>query len=190
MGLAIPLEIHHINGNHKDNHLENLQILCPTCHALTNNYRGKNIDAIKIKQNKEDVKVTIEKLKEREKTRKEEILQNHIKNGDISKNIRGKKEKRYCQICGKEILGRGEKYCSYECANKANRKTEYDSKILLEQSKTVRSLSQLAKLYNLTDNALKKHLIKLGIYEECRNNFLPITKIILQYDLDGNFIKE
>lgn len=39
----IPLELHHINGDHKDNRLSNLQLLCPNCHALTDNYRGKNI---------------------------------------------------------------------------------------------------------------------------------------------------
>lgn len=38
----IPLELHHINGIHTDNRLENLQVLCPNCHALTDNYRGKN----------------------------------------------------------------------------------------------------------------------------------------------------
>lgn len=37
----IKLEIHHINGDHKDNRLENLMILCPNCHSLTYNYRGK-----------------------------------------------------------------------------------------------------------------------------------------------------
>lgn len=40
-GLPIPLELHHINGVHTDNRLENLQILCPNCHAQTNNYSGK-----------------------------------------------------------------------------------------------------------------------------------------------------
>ncbi|MBE6252746.1 MAG: HNH endonuclease [Bacteroidales bacterium] len=40
-GYAIPLEIHHINGNNTDNRIENLKLLCPNCHALTNNYRGK-----------------------------------------------------------------------------------------------------------------------------------------------------
>lgn len=39
----IPLEVHHIDGDRLNNELENLQLLCPNCHALTNNYRGKNI---------------------------------------------------------------------------------------------------------------------------------------------------
>ncbi len=38
----IPLELHHVDGNTKNNRLENLTLLCPNCHALTNNYRGKN----------------------------------------------------------------------------------------------------------------------------------------------------
>ena len=41
-GFPIPLELHHLNGVHNDNRLENLQILCPNCHALTDNYSGKS----------------------------------------------------------------------------------------------------------------------------------------------------
>lgn len=40
----IPLELHHVDGNNKNNLIENLQILCPNCHALTDTYRGKNIN--------------------------------------------------------------------------------------------------------------------------------------------------
>ncbi|SEP56405.1 HNH endonuclease signature motif containing protein [Neolewinella agarilytica] len=39
----IPLELHHVNGDRHDNRLVNLQFLCPNCHALTDNYRGRNI---------------------------------------------------------------------------------------------------------------------------------------------------
>lgn len=34
------LEIDHIDGNHKNNSKENLQVLCPNCHALTPNFRN------------------------------------------------------------------------------------------------------------------------------------------------------
>ena len=43
-GKPIPLELHHINGDNTDNRIENLQILCPNCHAQTEHYRGKNIN--------------------------------------------------------------------------------------------------------------------------------------------------
>ena len=43
LGKPIPLEVHHVDGDNTNNDLNNLQILCPNCHALTDNYRGKNI---------------------------------------------------------------------------------------------------------------------------------------------------
>jgi len=38
-----PLELDHINGDHMDNRLENLRVLCPNCHSLKPNHRGRNI---------------------------------------------------------------------------------------------------------------------------------------------------
>jgi hypothetical protein len=39
----IPLELHHKNGNHSDHRSKNIEILCPNCHAFTDNYRGRNV---------------------------------------------------------------------------------------------------------------------------------------------------
>jgi len=38
----IPLELEHKDGNHHNNLLNNLELLCPNCHAQTSTYRGKN----------------------------------------------------------------------------------------------------------------------------------------------------
>lgn len=38
----IPLEIHHIDGNYKNNKEENLQLICPSCHSLTETYKSHN----------------------------------------------------------------------------------------------------------------------------------------------------
>ena len=38
---SLILQLHHINGNNRDNRLENLTFLCPNCHSQTENYSGK-----------------------------------------------------------------------------------------------------------------------------------------------------
>lgn len=40
-GGYLPLELDHINGDHHDNRLENLRILCPNCHSLKPTHRGR-----------------------------------------------------------------------------------------------------------------------------------------------------
>ena len=41
-GGLIQLELHHIDGDNHNNEKDNLEYLCPNCHALTDNFRGKN----------------------------------------------------------------------------------------------------------------------------------------------------
>ena len=50
-GKLIPLEVHHMDGDRLNNVLENLQLLCPNCHAQTENYRNRNISTEKEKRN-------------------------------------------------------------------------------------------------------------------------------------------
>lgn len=37
-----PLEVEHIDGDHKNNREENLTLLCPNCHSLTSTYKALN----------------------------------------------------------------------------------------------------------------------------------------------------
>lgn len=38
----IPIEVEHIDGNYKNNRLDNLTLLCPNCHSLTETFRALN----------------------------------------------------------------------------------------------------------------------------------------------------
>ena len=49
MGYPIMLELHHIDGNRQNNQLSNLQLLCPNCHSITDNFKSKNITHYKFK---------------------------------------------------------------------------------------------------------------------------------------------
>ena len=46
-GEPITLQLDHINGDHDDNRLENLRILCPNCHSQTNTYGARNVNSVK-----------------------------------------------------------------------------------------------------------------------------------------------
>ena len=48
----IPLEVEHIDGNYKNNSETNLLLLCPNCHALTETYKGANINKGRVSRKK------------------------------------------------------------------------------------------------------------------------------------------
>jgi transposase len=41
-GEALALQLHHRNGDGRDNRLDNLVLLCPNCHSQTDNWGGRN----------------------------------------------------------------------------------------------------------------------------------------------------
>jgi hypothetical protein len=38
----VPLEVEHVDGNHNNNKINNLKLICPNCHALTSTYKALN----------------------------------------------------------------------------------------------------------------------------------------------------
>ena len=46
--LKVPLQIHHIDGNCFNNSENNLQLLCPNCHSLTENFGSRNKNCTRV----------------------------------------------------------------------------------------------------------------------------------------------
>lgn len=146
-GEKIPLELDHINGDHFDNSLSNLTILCPNCHALTPTFRGKNV-----KKNGE------EKVKDKViRKRKEDY--NYV-NGEFCEITFPK----LCKRCGELFKPRDDTqvYCGYSCSQAASRKFEI-SREELEKLVWEMPTSKIALIYGVSDNAIGKRCEMFGI---------------------------
>lgn len=140
-GKKLSLHLDHINGINNDNRVENLRLLCPNCHSLTDTYCGKN----KISTSKSNDPKTQSRLKN---PRKKKILESHS-----------------CLICNTQIFGkRKKKYCSTACYHKSRkgkdnlycRKVERPSKEVLELEIKTNSFLSLGRKYGVSDNAIRK----------------------------------
>ncbi|MBK6015857.1 HNH endonuclease signature motif containing protein [Streptomyces sp. MBT53] len=41
LGKSLPLEVDHLDGDWRNNRIDNLRLLCPNCHSTTDSYRGR-----------------------------------------------------------------------------------------------------------------------------------------------------
>lgn len=151
-GQPIALELHHINGDRNDNRIENLQLLCPNCHAQTDHYRGKN----QIRYDKEEFKSDIElkELCEQERGRKR--IEQEEKNKNIKRRNRNPKEPRYCKFCGKELTSKQKNYCSEECAHNATSKRPPVLELIDKVKELNNNMSAIGRYYGVSDNAVRK----------------------------------
>lgn len=175
-GYEKKVELHHINGIPNDNRLDNLQILCPNCHAETDNYRGKNvIGRRKLHKSPDDYILNEETIELRNKARliarKQQISINDIllnnSNEEIIElyNNLNNKQKKYCLNCNSEITNRhNQHFCSNKCyleyQNSSNPDKEALIKIIIKFNCV---FTKVAKYFNVSDNCIKKWLKKFGI---------------------------
>ena len=170
-GCTESLELHHINGNHQDNRLENLQILCANCHRKTDNFRGKGIRAHKAAS---DWFISDEEAEQRHqiKLEKRRVPKNLRKVIPILPKI--------CPSCGKEFKpsDRKQEYCSQECYHNKN-DNRPDIISLLKAFKEYNNFVKVGKHFGVTDNAVRKwcKLYKLPIHSKELQQILKSIEI-------------
>ena len=174
----LSFHLHHINGNHEDNRLENLAVLCPNCHSQTDNYTGKNI---RIKPQKA-IKPSLSPGTENTTRRK-----------------RSKEPVRLCKECGRSIFSFDNEICS-KCKKakkeKAKRRVNPNyniEDIIYKYENNKQSFNEIAMEYGLSvsviindyktykgiksleDGFIDRESLKKKIREE---SFLKISKEI------------
>lgn len=128
-GQEITLTLDHINGDNRDDRLENLRWVCPNCDRQLPTFCGKN---------KRNPAKYIPEIYNEE-------------------NLEKINNKNYCQICGKEI-SKNAKIC-IGCYGKSQRKVadrpepEELRKILLEHNG---NFSEVGRLFEVQDNTIRK----------------------------------
>jgi len=130
LGEPIPLELDHIDGDHYNNQLENLKILCPNCHAKTPTYRGKN-----------------------KKSKNSQTLKNKNQIAIIKKIYN-------CSSCRIQLKRKCKTGLCNSCYSKSQRKVERPSKEQLLQEVNQSSYVAVGKKYGVSDNAIRKWINK------------------------------
>lgn len=157
----LSLHLDHINGNNRDNRIENLRLLCPNCHSQTSTYCNRN-NVNNIQEYKQELYDEYKKITEIDKTninrcidcgaeislKSKRCVKCHLIYVNVATN--------YCE-CGKEIK-KDSTYCA-ECIKIKKRKIIRPSypQLLNEINET--NKNQVAKKYNITRNTLLKWLI-------------------------------
>ena len=145
-GKPLVLELDHINGDYKDNRLENLRILCPHCHSQTDSFRGRS---------KRTYRLT-----------KEQIKENALKVIEECSNIPQQEVLIYkCLQCNKPYQSEHtkQKYCSSECVHLSQRRTKHPSKERLQKLVWEKPTCQLAKDFGVSDKSIEKWCKKYNI---------------------------
>ncbi|MGL5804520.1 MAG: HNH endonuclease [Xenococcaceae cyanobacterium] len=168
---SIPLELHHINGDRFDNRLENLQILCPNCHALTDNHAGKSRKNFTQSFNSQEIEPLIDEDKIHNQPvsvlifdSPESYIQWQNTHPELARlackshtSLNKPPKRETCLYCGKTLAQLGQNvYCSTKCSRLDARKVERPLKEELQKLVWTRPTALLAKDFGVSDKAIEK----------------------------------
>ena len=179
-GHKLTIQLHHIDGNNENNSLDNLQLLCPNCHSITDNYAGKNNEKGVLKRHKS----SLSDKKALENERRKNIVNNC--NIDFSKMGWRKELSELFGITPSHVgiwLKDNMPNIYEKCKLPANRRTNIKyNDIIKEYVENKKSMYDIAKMFDISvdfiSDLLKRNNIKARKGYECKiKNF---------FDSDGN----
>ena len=138
LGLPVSFHLHHVDGNRRNNNIENILVLCPLCHSQTENYAGRK------KGNKTKTAPKVVKIKT-------VVICEHCKRSFIQ-------TKEHQKYCSSDCYHKG----SFGGDRKTTRKFDVPiddfRKLLVEKS-----MEEIGRMFGVSGNAIKKRAIKLGL---------------------------
>lgn len=159
----LTLQLDHIDGNHSNNTLDNLRLLCPNCHSQASTFCGKNRS---IKQQKIDYTplpniINTHKPKSMNALLKILGLSSsqgnyNTVNDQIAKQGIKTKLGIHCINCGCGICSRSKSKKCTKCIKLETRKCTRPSKLELINSLKISNPYSIAKKYNVSDNSVRK----------------------------------
>lgn len=164
LGQPVKFHLHHEDGDHFNNELSNLKILCPNCHSMTDNYGAYNSERYKKNKAKNYCKDCGKELSGKTKTGLCEKCYKCFKseNGKTRKHKEPVKD--LCPICKIRYKDIRSKQCAI-CSNKSREK-DLSLIISREELKNLirtNSFINIGKMYNVTDNAVRKWCKKYNL---------------------------
>lgn len=177
-GYTENLELHHINSDHFDNRLENLQILCPNCHAKTDNYRVR-------KNSKNPKPQALDKKNAKEHYCICKNCGKEFYSDRIDKVRKFCSRECYNEYLKKISLGKVENY-----RDKENKPCDLSIESLKKQIKICTSIQQIADNLNSNRTTIRKYLKKYDLYDTFKLKYDFHALEVIQYDINGNKLKE
>lgn len=163
----IPLEVHHIDGDNENNSLENLQLLCPNCHALTTTFSKKkkvsDEEIVKVLLESETIHQALIQLNLSTCGTQYDRIRKIINQNNITKFNKDFIEN-FCIDCGAIIMINSTRCVS--CSNKKKEENSSINELTREQLKKLikeESFVQIGKRFSVSDNAIRKWCDKFNL---------------------------
>lgn len=167
----ITFDLHHIDGNNENNDVANLQLLCPNCHSLTPNYRGRNKKKNSIKKPQITDQQIIDMIPQCYNRRHALAMLGLVSAGAnydrinkiVSENGIKFKEKPISQLQQKRLNTIVSKYGSVKQMLSKKTKIVWPERNVLEEMVLTQPLSVVGKNLGVSDNAVRKKCKSYGI---------------------------